>query len=142
VRKAVHDSLDQEGSVIIHNRMDTEQTINVNQKNHRIPSGETLTLKVPVGTLTARLPGQALTNWTITAPTYKQRIDIVPDTQQTVTTYRPIESTVPVTTYRPVDTVVPVTTYRTLYSASPTYVPTVDTYYVNPVTVYRYYWPY
>ena len=60
MRKAVHDSLDQEGEVVIHNRMDTEQMISVNQKDHKIPSGETLTLKVPVGTLTARLPVQGV----------------------------------------------------------------------------------
>ncbi len=126
VRKAVNDSLDQEGEVIVQNRMQSYQRIKVNQTEYGIPVGETLTLKVPVGTVTAQLPGQRLTNWTLTAPNYKQRIDIVPDTEATVTAYRPVytQPTVP------------------LYTSP------VETYYVDPLPNYTlppiswYLWPY
>ena len=98
MRKAVNESIQTEGDVVIHNKMPSGQRIKVNQTQYDIPAGETLTLKVPVGTLTAQLPGQRLTNWTISAPQYKQTIDIVPDTEATVTTYRPLytEPAVPV----------------------------------------------
>ena len=84
MRQAVNESIQKEGDVIIHNKMPSQQRIKVNQTEYDIPAGETLTLKVPVGTLTAQLPGQRLTNWTVHAPQYKQAIDIVPDTEATV----------------------------------------------------------
>ena len=97
VRKAVHESLDTQGEVTIHNRMASVQRISVNQKEHVIGAGEVLTLKVPVGTVTCQLPGQSLTNWTVACAEYAQKIDIVPDTNATVV-YRPlyVEPTPPV----------------------------------------------
>ncbi len=128
VRKAVHDSLQAEGDVIIRNKMATPQRIKVNQTDYDVAAGETLTLKVPVGTLTAQLFGQPLTNWTISPPKYSQTIDIVPEQQTTVTAYRPIEAMdSPVTTYRP-------------YTPAPVYVSPVETYYVDPTPVYWYDW--
>lgn len=127
VRKAVHDSLREEGDVIIRNKMASSQRIKVNQTDYDIPAGETLTLKVPVGTLTAQLAGQPLTNWTISPPKYSQKIDIVPEQPTTVTALRPIEAATPVTTYRP-------------YTSDPIYVSPVETYYVDPTPVYWYNW--
>ncbi len=100
VRKAVNDSLDRQGEIIVQNRMQSFQRIQVNQTEYGIPAGDSLTLKVPVGTVTAQLPGQRLTNWTVTAPDYKQKIDIVPETETTVTAYRPVytQPTVPLYT--------------------------------------------
>ncbi len=134
MQKAVNDSLDRTGEVVVQNRMQSYQRIKVNQTDYGIPAGQSLTLKVPVGTVTAQLPGQRLTNWTITGPEYKQKIDIVPDTSATVTAYRPISS----------EPAVPVYTQPTV----PLYTGTVDTYYVDPWTnlylppINWYTWPY
>lgn len=91
VRRAVHDSLDTHGDVVIRNQMASYQRVLVNQREHGVAAGEVLTLKVPVGTVTVQLPGQPLTNWTVGAPTYVQKIDIVPESN-TRTAFRPIGS--------------------------------------------------
>jgi hypothetical protein len=95
VRQAVHQSLESHGDVVIRNMMAGDQRVSVNQKEYSLGPGEVLNLKVPVGTVSVQLPGQALTNWTLTAPEYLQKIDIVPDTNARVA-YRPI-TTDPVT---------------------------------------------
>ena len=93
VRKAVHQSLDTHGELTIRNRMANHQQIVVNQKEYGLGADEILTLRVPVGTVTAQLPGQSLTNWTIAAPTYSQQIEIVPETKPAATTaYRPVDN--------------------------------------------------
>jgi hypothetical protein len=93
VRKAVLQSLETHGEISIHNRMANHQRIVVNQKEYGLNADEILMLKVPVGTVTARLPGQALTNWTVGAPNYSQKIEIVPDSAATTTTvHRPVAS--------------------------------------------------
>ena len=129
VRKAVHDSLDETGEVVVANKMAIPQRVEVNRIPYDIPAGDTLTLKVPVGTVTAQLPGQTPTNWTLTAPNYLQKIDIVPNQQTTVTALRPIETMAPVVTYRPIETMAPVTTYRAI-----------ETYYIDPAPIYWYGW--
>ncbi len=71
--------------------MANHQQIVVNQKEYGLGADEILTLKVPVGTVTAQLPGQPLTNWTVAAPNYSQKIEIVPEKMPTTTTaYRPM----------------------------------------------------
>jgi hypothetical protein len=92
MRKAVNQSLDTQGEFSIHNRMTTPQRLLVNRTEYTLNPDEILTLKVPVGTVTARLPNQSLTNWTVGAPTYSQKIEIVPDTNTTTTAYRPIQA--------------------------------------------------
>ena len=42
-------------------------------------------LTVPVGTVTAQLPGQPLTNWTLGAPTYREKIEIAAESTPTPT---------------------------------------------------------
>ncbi len=139
LRKAVHESIQQNGEVVVHNRMSSFQWIKVNQTDYGIPAGEILTLKVPVGTVTAQLPGQRLTNWTVAAPSYQQKIDIVPEQPAAVTTYRPISSE-PLAP-RPASSAASV-------SASPIYTSPIETYYVDPVTsaylpsLGWYVWPY
>jgi ABC-type transporter Mla subunit MlaD len=91
MQKSVHRSLETHGQFTVENRMENEQQLLVNQKEYRLGAGEVLTLQVPVGTVTAQLPGQRLTNWTVTAPTYSQKIEIVPETQGATTVYRPAE---------------------------------------------------
>lgn len=113
VRKAVHQSLETHGEFSIHNRMGSYQRVVVNQREYGLNPDDILTLKVPVGTVTARLPGQALTNWTVGAPNYSQRIEIVPDANAT-TVYRPMSG----------DSMVP------SYSLSP---PAWDPFYLTPL---------
>ena len=130
VRKVVHQSLQTHGDFSIHNRMASYQRIVVNQKEYGLNPDEILTLKVPVGTVTARLPGQPLTNWTLTAPQYSQKIEIVPDTENATTTaYRPVSS----------DAVTP---WQTLapWPDPPAYL-TPPPVYVGPVLEYRR-WPF
>ena len=91
VRQAVHQALASHGDVVIRNLMAGDQRVLVNQKEHALGPGEVLTLKVPVGTVSVQLPGQPMTNWTVAAPDYLQKIDIVPDTNARVA-YRPVTS--------------------------------------------------
>jgi len=78
VRKAVEQSIRTEGTFSIVNEMGTVQDIVVNHIQHRVQPGATLNLTVPVGTVTTRLPGQELVNWTIGVPNYKQSVSIKP----------------------------------------------------------------
>jgi hypothetical protein len=78
VRKAVHQALQTHGELTIWNRMSTRQQVVVNQKPYEIDPDEILMVTAPVGTVSAQLPGQGLTNWTLSAPTYRQKIEIVP----------------------------------------------------------------
>lgn len=117
MRKAVNQSLDTQGEFSIHNRMTTPQRLLVNRTEYTLNPDEILTLKVPVGTVTARLPGQPLTNWTVGAPTYSQKIEIVPDTTTKTTAYRPIQA----------DSIVP------QYALSPLPAPPEAAQYVSPL---------
>jgi ABC-type transporter Mla subunit MlaD len=85
VRKAVQQALDTHGDLTIHNRMENRQQIVVNQKEYGLGADEILTLKVPTGTVTAQLPGQPVTDWTVGAPNYSQKIEIVPEKIPTTT---------------------------------------------------------
>ncbi|NLX57147.1 MAG: hypothetical protein GXY58_18730 [Planctomycetaceae bacterium] len=135
VRKIVHQSLQTEGDFSIHNRMTSSQRIVVNQKEYDLNPDEILTLKVPVGTVTARLPGQPPTNWTLTAPQYSQKIEIVPETEiATTTAYRPVSSdAVSSDAVTPWQTLAP-------WPDPPTYL-TLPPVYVGPVVEYRR-WPF
>lgn len=85
VRKVVHQALQTHGELTIWNRMASRQQVIVNQKPYEIGPDEILMVTVPVGTVTAQLPGQALTNWTLSAPTYSQKIEIVAEADATPT---------------------------------------------------------
>ncbi|MFW6170362.1 MAG: hypothetical protein ACODAD_07725 [Planctomycetota bacterium] len=129
MQKAVHGSLEKRGQVIIRNKMATQQRLKVNQTNHEIDAGETLTLEVPVGTLATRLPGQPLVNWAITPPEYSQTIDIVPESETRVTRYRPTENS---------ESARSVTSYRPVSEPPPLDPAPVETYYIEPAPLY---WP-
>jgi len=75
---AVNRSLKTEGVFRIVNKTPTHQWISVNRTEYFLQPGETLTLRAPVGTVTTRLPGQELMNWTLAAPNNSESIDIVP----------------------------------------------------------------
>ena len=96
VRKVVHEALQTHGEMTVWNRMATPQQIVVNQKPYELGPDEILTVTVPVGTVSAQLPGQALTNWTLSAPTYSQKIEIVPESDAVPTQVaRPISAPEP-----------------------------------------------
>ena len=85
LRDAVHDSLDTTGTLRVANKTGDYQRIFINRTEHGVAAGQTVTLKVPVGTVSTQLPGRDLKNWTVAAPTYEQNIDIVPDPVPTTT---------------------------------------------------------
>ena len=153
--KAVNDSIQSEGELVVTNKMAGAQVLDVNGRQVSVEPGDPVKLKVPVGTDTTRLPGQDLQNWTVGAPNYRQEIDIVPrqNVSNRITVLRPedttsyyVDSSPTTTVYSPIRTVystpatttysVPITTYsgpNTAYYYSPSYA-----YY--PYT--SYYWPY
>jgi hypothetical protein len=132
MQTAVNDSLGTEGDLRIHNKTNQYQRVLINRQEHGISAGETLALKVPVGTVTTQIPGRDLVNWTISAPKYEQSIDIVPPAEPTRTTVlRPVPTTsysAPTTTYY-----TPTTTY---YTPTTTYYTPTTTYYAPTTTYY------
>jgi uncharacterized protein YoxC len=90
VRRAVHKSLETRGDFSVTNKTASYQRIWINQQEYGVSAGETLTLKPPVGTVTTQLPGKGLKNWTLTAPDYKESIDIVPASAPSTIVGRPI----------------------------------------------------
>jgi hypothetical protein len=75
---AVHTTLRRSGTLVVSNRMATDQYLIVNGTQHRVLAGARLEIAVPTGTVSTRLPGQEIVNWTVAAPTYSQGIDISP----------------------------------------------------------------
>lgn len=145
ISEVVNNSIRSAGEFVVTNKMDTAQTIVVNLEQHTVEPRATLRLKVPVGTISTRLPGQALQNWTVGAPNYGQSVDIVSrqNVSNRVTTLRP-ESGNAYYVDEPAST--------TVYSAptTTTYSLPVTTYSVPTTTYWRsyfyypytsYYWP-
>jgi hypothetical protein len=128
MKDAVNESLLKTGDFRIANKTSQYQRIHVNRQEYGVSTGETLTLKVPVGTVTTQIPGRDLTNWTVSGPKYEQNIEIVPPSE-------PIRTTVARPVYVP-----PPTNYLapTNYVAPPVYYDPFTTYY-SPT--YYYYWP-
>ncbi|MCH2124539.1 MAG: hypothetical protein MK165_07100 [Pirellulaceae bacterium] len=83
-----------EGEFTILNQTATERSIQVNDYRYRISAGQQLTLKVPVGTVTTQLEGESAKNWSLNAPQYAGKIEIVPSSQpaaqETVVVNRPL----------------------------------------------------
>lgn len=90
MKRAVHDSLEQTGTFIIRNKTSQYQTITVNRVQYGVGPGESLTLQVPVGTVSTQLPGKELKTWAVAAPSYQQTIEIVPTSTPVVTNYAPV----------------------------------------------------
>lgn len=81
---AVHSTLQREGVLEVTNQMTTPQYLRVNGQLITIPALNNVTIRVPVGTLTTELIGEAPKNWTISPPNYKQGIIIAPRQPTTV----------------------------------------------------------
>jgi hypothetical protein len=78
MEKAVNDSIGKEGNLYIVNKTGYHQWVYINRTAHYLPPGNSDPIPVRVGTATTQLPGQDLQTWTITAPLYEQRLEIVP----------------------------------------------------------------
>lgn len=89
---AVTEVLPRQGTLHIHNTMDTTQTLTVNRQEYQIAPGDRLAVTVPVGTVTTELVGfEEPRNWTIGPPTNEERIVIGPSRERRVL-YQPAES--------------------------------------------------
>jgi hypothetical protein len=99
VRDAVHKSLQTHGDLSVTNKTGSYQSIFINRKEYGVSAGQTLTFKVPVGTVTTKLNGERLMNWTIGAPNYKESIDIVPKSAPLITVARPVYVDPPASSY-------------------------------------------
>jgi hypothetical protein len=99
VRQAVRKSMETEGDLSVANKTGSFQRILINRKEYGLSAGQTLSLKVPVGTVSTQLPGQNLTNWTVGAPDYKESIDIVPASTPSTVVAPPIYLTPPTVFY-------------------------------------------
>lgn len=132
VSKAVHDSLKPVGKFTIVNKTNSYRQIYVNQRPHGIDPGKSLTLTEEVGTVTTQLPGQRLENWTLSAPSYAEKIEIIPIQQQVQTSFRPSTSV-----YNPTSTVYRLPT--TVYDPPLVYDPSRVTYYYYPTQPWYYY---
>lgn len=86
--KAVHKTIRTHGEFTVSNKMSSPQQISINGRwydlaAHGMPN-DARTFRVPVGTVTTRLPGKRLQNWTVGAPDYEDGADIVPDSSPTL----------------------------------------------------------
>lgn len=88
VRRAVERSIRRWGTLTLVNRMGSAQDIVVNGSQHRVLAGASLEVRVPVGTVSLRLPGQNIVNWSVSPPSYRQTVEITPRT--TVTAMSPV----------------------------------------------------
>jgi hypothetical protein len=75
---AIRRTIPMDGSLFIRNEMGSDQDVLVDGEQHRVLAGATLRLKVPVGTVSTRLPGQDSVNWHVGLPEYEQRVVIRP----------------------------------------------------------------
>ena len=143
--KVVNDSIRSEGMLVVTNKMDTAQTIVVNQERITIEPDKKLEMPVPAGTVSTRLPGEELQNWTVGAPNYKMSVDIVPRqvVSNRVTTLRPESNTVYYVD-EPTRTTVYSAPATTTYSVPvTTYTIPTTTYFTPSYTYYTsYYWPF
>lgn len=89
MQDAVHRSLRAEGELHVSNKTSTAQTITINQQPFALAAGETRAFKVPVGTVSTQMPGDELKTFSVTAPHYRQNVDIVPKSTPTVS-YSPV----------------------------------------------------
>jgi len=83
------------GKVVVTNRMNSTQSIEINGRWYALQANQMLTMKdVPVGNVITRLPGQPSRNWYLGAPEYQQRIKIAPD-QNAMVPVQPVQPVIP-----------------------------------------------
>jgi hypothetical protein len=97
---AVQNEMPKQGLFHVENTTDVDRTIEINRTSFTIPSQQARSFRVAVGTVTTQLPGEPLMTWSVAAPTYDQRIQIVPKAIPT-TVSRPITSDSVPTAYPP-----------------------------------------
>ena len=66
-----------QGVLIIENNTDSDQQVWVNGTEHRVWAQSKVTLNVPAGEVTTKLPGEAVKRWQIEAPDYREHIEFV-----------------------------------------------------------------
>jgi len=66
------------GKLIVQNKMSTGQYLTVNRWEYYFSAGEQREFDVPTGTVSTKLRGQRIVNWTVSAPSYEQTVYIEP----------------------------------------------------------------
>ena len=98
--KAIQNEMPTQGLFHVENTTDVDRTIEINRTEFVIPAQKARSFRVAVGTVTTQLPGEPMMTWAIAAPSYDQRIQIVPKAQPTVVS-RPITADSVPTAYPP-----------------------------------------
>ncbi len=82
--KAIQSEMPTQGIFHVENTTELDRTIEINQTEFVIPAKKARSFRVAVGTVTTQLPGEPMMTWAISAPSYDQRIQIVPKAQPTI----------------------------------------------------------
>ena len=101
MRRAVHDSMDRQGTVWIHNKTTVGHTVLVNHSQYvYVGPGQDRSVEgLSVGTISTELLGyERPRNWTLGPPNYEQHVDIVPNSPVRVIAARPVSGSPTVTT--------------------------------------------
>jgi hypothetical protein len=101
MRQAVHDSMDRQGTVWIHNKTTVGHTVLVNNSQYVYvgPGQDRFVQGLSVGTISTELVGyERPRNWTLGPPNYEQHVDIVPNSPTRVVVARPVNGSPTVTT--------------------------------------------
>jgi hypothetical protein len=93
IRRAIQGAAPEEGSLVVNNRMSTDQFLLVDGDGYRIPAGTTRRISVGRGTISTNLPGQERVLWTIAGPDFEQSIDIRPRQTHAMATSAPVVAT-------------------------------------------------
>jgi len=65
------------GTLVVHNRTNSDQHLWVNGTLRLIPATETAEIRVPTGKVTTKYRGEKTKTWILAAPRYKESIEIV-----------------------------------------------------------------
>ena len=76
-RQAVSQSYPEHGTLVIVNKMAGDQEVGVNNQQHTVAAGASVTLTVPRGTVMLRLPNQDPVPWVVGPPDYRASVAIV-----------------------------------------------------------------
>ncbi|HAY81941.1 MAG TPA: hypothetical protein DCY79_19230 [Planctomycetaceae bacterium] len=86
---AVHRVIKTEGIFTIENKTSVYRRVFVNRVEFGVQPGATLNLKVPTGTVSTQIDGEGLKTWSVGAPSYAQKVEIVPTTESVTAYYNP-----------------------------------------------------
>lgn len=131
---AVHRVIQSEGTFTIENKTSDYRRVFVNRVEYGVQPGATLNLKVPTGTVSTQIDGEGLKTWSVGAPSYAQKVEIVPTANALTTYYAPSSDSSSAITSNDLPTTTSVTAYSApLTTSNVTYLPT-QTY--TPVQTY------